>query len=652
KYLAQGKIPAAIKEYRQIVENDPQDLTALNMLGDLYARENNKQEAMQCFLRIAEHYREEGFQSKAIAMYKKMDRLNPGSPEIANRLAVLYETQGLIVDARAQYMVVAEAWQRDGQTRKALEVFRKVADLDPQNTEARIKLAQGFMHEGMEEEASQAFSEAGAQFAARNEHERAIGPYTLALQLRPHDYKSLNGLLNVHIALGTPEEAVEVLEEALQSKPDDIEILSMLANAYLEAENAPAAERTLSLLTQTESSNYTRLIDVALLYLKLGQTNEAVRVLSGITEQMLSAREDEKLMELLNEVLARDPEHVEALRLLVRVYAWQRDDDKQRQTLERLVEAAEAAGLQEVERSALHQLALFSPDQRYLDRLSALGYEPEQKAEEPPPAAEEVPSFESFAFASEEGTASAMGLPKAEEVAEFEFNSVAQPANDPSASFADLNDDWNPPASGEAASSTGFQEFSFGEIDATPDEAHAAPQGGVDQRREEMLRQELSSVDFYLAQGYMDIAADTLDMLERQFGAHEEISARRAKLNQQTTPSDMGAKPQSEQISFESFALYDVAQEAAPAEAESVNVEEVFEEPARRPQAPEQEQETETPAPTAPAAAMPAEGETKSGLDPGLAEIFDEFRTAAEEEAPAADGDYETHYNLGLAYKE
>ena len=35
KYLAQGKIPAAIKEYRQIVENDPQDFTALNMLGDL-----------------------------------------------------------------------------------------------------------------------------------------------------------------------------------------------------------------------------------------------------------------------------------------------------------------------------------------------------------------------------------------------------------------------------------------------------------------------------------------------------------------------------------------------------------------------------------------------------------------------------------------
>src|SRR5205085_5440172 len=515
-------------------------------------------------------------------------------------------------------------------------------------------LAQGFMHEGMEEEAAQAFSEAGAQFVARNEHERAIGAYTLALQLRPHDYKSLNGFLNAHIALGTADEAVEVLEQALQSKPEDIEILSMLAGAYLEAEDAPAAERTLTSLVQTESSNYTRLIDVALLYLKLGQTNDAVRVLSSITEQMLSAREDEKLMELLNEVLARDPEHVEALRLLVRVYAWQRDDDKQRQTLERLVEAAEAAGLEDVERSALHQLALFSPDQRYLERLTALGHEPEQKEDvpEPEPAVEEIPSFESFAFVSEEETASAMGLPKAEEVTEFEFNSVAQPVKDPSSSFADLNEDWNPPAQSEteAATPTGFQEFSFGEIAATPDEAPTASSDTTDPRHEELLRQELSSVDFYLAQGYMYIAADTLDMLEQQFGGHEEINARRAKLNQQPTTSDVAASPPTEQVEFESFARYDVAEEAAPVEAESIKVEEVFAEQEIAPQAPEPQQ-TEAPAASTPTA-PPASIETKPGIDPGLAEIFDEFRTAAEEESPAADGDYETHYNLGLAYKE
>jgi tetratricopeptide (TPR) repeat protein len=41
------------------------------------------------------------------------------------------------------------------------------------------------------------------------------------------------------------------------------------------------------------------------------------------------------------------------------------------------------------------------------------------------------------------------------------------------------------------------------------------------------------------------------------------------------------------------------------------------------------------------------------GIDAGLAEIFEEYRASSESEGEAAaNGDYETHYNLGLAYKD
>ena len=45
-----------------------------------------------------------------LAMYKKVDRLKPRDPEIAKNLAALYAAQGLIVDARAQYLIVADAY--------------------------------------------------------------------------------------------------------------------------------------------------------------------------------------------------------------------------------------------------------------------------------------------------------------------------------------------------------------------------------------------------------------------------------------------------------------------------------------------------------------------------------------------------------------
>src|ERR1044072_6941556 len=117
KFLSQGKINAAIKEYRQIADNDPDDLTTLNMLGDLYVRTGKNKEAISCFERIAEHYSAQEFNLKAIAMYKKIERLRTHDPIIALKLAELYATQGLVHDARAQYLVVVDSYTRSGANR-------------------------------------------------------------------------------------------------------------------------------------------------------------------------------------------------------------------------------------------------------------------------------------------------------------------------------------------------------------------------------------------------------------------------------------------------------------------------------------------------------------------------------------------------------
>ncbi len=83
KFLELGKIPAAIKEYCKIVADDPDDFTTLNMLGDLQVRVGDKEVAISSFARIAEHFHKQDFALKAIAMYKKIDRLRPHDPEIA-----------------------------------------------------------------------------------------------------------------------------------------------------------------------------------------------------------------------------------------------------------------------------------------------------------------------------------------------------------------------------------------------------------------------------------------------------------------------------------------------------------------------------------------------------------------------------------------
>jgi tetratricopeptide (TPR) repeat protein len=168
---------------------------------------------------------------------------------------------------------------------------------------------------------------------------------------------------------------------------------------------------------------------------------------------------------------------------------------------------------------------------------------------------------------------------------------------------------------------------SAAEIAASVSGEPTAAVEAVDQdRKNDLRRQELESVDFYIAQGYLDIAVDTLDLLERQFGAHLDIESRRQQL---LNPDESATLP----TNVADVTLDDHGE---------VQFENEFE-------------MTPPPVPTVEKIVAPPQQIISDvpGIDPGLAEVFEEYRVSAESDVNAAgNGDYETHYNLGLAYQE
>jgi tetratricopeptide (TPR) repeat protein len=616
KYLELGKIPAAIKEYTQIVTNEPDDFATVNTLGDLHARVGNQPAAIACFRRIAEHYREQDFGLKAIAVYKKIDRLQPGDTEIATSLADLYAKQDLVVEARAHYLAVADAHNRSGARQEALEILRKIADLDPQNTDIRIKLAEGYLKEGMRQEAGACFTEAGQRLLTRNAFDGALDLFGKSLEILPADLASLKGILAAHSARGTADEAAEEIERVIVNDPDNLDLLSMLASAYVTAEDAPTAERAVESLVAKESSAYLRYLDVARLYIRADKVDDAVRVAARITEQMLAEREAEQLLALVDELLACDADNVQALRLLVRAHWWQRDMDKLRASLERLAEAAQAAGLEADERYALTQLTRLVPEQgHHAERLEQLGGPEEAAADGVLPEFADgdsrsdlpAPTTDQFVFGSE-----TVSTPVGE--VEFEFNSVA-----------DVNEAWSEP-SAEASSTEGLTFDSIVAEELPSISEQAVVEDDTESRNAALRARELESVDFYIAQGYMDIAVDTLDLLERQFGSQPDIDIRRQRLQQM---SDAPIEQSDVQI-----AMVDYEVDRMPANGSNGS--------------PQPLPEIAAPLNSINIAPAPA-----YQIDPGLAEVFEEYRLSAESDGETGStGDYETHYNLGLAYKE
>jgi tetratricopeptide (TPR) repeat protein len=709
KFLAQGKIPSAIQEYRKIVERDPEDFTALNTLGDLYVRTKNTRDALGYFLRVADHYREQGFALKAIAMYKKISRFQPEETGVAHNLARLYEQQGLYVEARAQYLLIANLESSAGRQRESLEALRRIADLDPKNVSIRLRLAEGYTREQMSHEAAGAYVETGELLLAADRAQEALDAYKHAHTLLPSSHAVLHGLVAASTAVGAAADAAVVLEQSIKEMPGDLELHAMLARAYIDAEDAPAAERATNQLVAAEHTNYPLWFEVARLHLKQGSATDGIRVLSRAIEPALTGKQDRTVLNLLNEALALDPAQIDALKLVLRIHTWHRDDEGMRLTLERLAEAARRQGDAEEERRALEHLVRIVPfDQSYHERLSELGGEVEPHAAhgegDASGAADsrssaptfDAPTFENLAeFHSEpahdlDATAhAATSDPSASVAAEFEWNSVqhvAEPAGtsvaDPSASFADLNDALESEPAPSTASQTfefAFERNGFEMAEASAENPFAPTAGGqdaaveTDGRIQSLLKQELESVDFYLEQGYTDIARDTLDMLERQYGVSEETTARRERLT--TDAGDAAQSHGAERIesgaaeTFADFGGFDLPAEP-PAVAETPVEfridEQAFIVDADEPKAGADEPKAGAVARGATEVAQADEGvraavqpeakpaRAESAVDPQLASIFGEFldEAGAEESLPSNDEDFETHYNLGVAYKE
>ncbi len=239
KYVQQGKMQNAIAEYEKVLKADSKDLTVTNTVGDLYSRLGEVDKATECFKTVGDAYATQGFTVKAIAMYKKISKLKP-SLESVLKLAELYTQQGLFNDARAQYLQVAEEFLKSGELENAVRIFQKILEMDPENTNMRIRLAEVYVRLGKKNDAWQIFS-------------------AVAETLR---------------SKGSLSAAEEVLQRLLTLDPGNSYALLMQGRNLLEAGDAEAAIATLQKVSDLDS-NSEGLRDLLKAYLKTGRLSDA-----------------------------------------------------------------------------------------------------------------------------------------------------------------------------------------------------------------------------------------------------------------------------------------------------------------------------------------------------------------------------------------
>ena len=692
KYVQQGKYQSAIEEYRQIAEADPSDVTTLNTLGDLYVKVGQTSEAIHSFMHIADHYRNSGFYLKAIAMLKKVSKVAPNNVEISLLLAGLYAQQKLIVDARHQYLSVAEHYVREGNSQEALHIYQKIADLDPENTAIHVKLAEAYQRENQLDKSYDAFVVAAGELRRQNKEGEALQTYLRAIKVNPRGQAALSSSINIYLQGNRHAEAVQMLEELLAERPNDAETLTLLSRVHQAAHNLEAAEECVNKMLECAPSRYQYAADLILAFVRREDVTGALRVYDRSVDIFFEYREEEKAANLLREILALEPQQLNTLTRLSVVYERSHDDHLLVETLNLLADAAIQKGEKPEALNALRQLLQLEPDEiQHRRRLRDLEGNSDDN---------DLNEISSNKVASEMEF-----WPKGDD--------EVQPV-----SFGNTQTEsdwgiWGNNATDNVATNNPQEFVSFDEAPSSIETQHSQPAtvestvsqfGSMPPETSSLkLKDELESVEFYLSQGMLDVARYTLESLSVQFPDSIEVQEKTAQLN--TAESEAGSSLLHPEVSSpieDSFQAwedepstvpvlqpvqvmelplpvnptewgnnpdildgkveYQFSGNGMPLEQEGSIIVLSSESSAARPSQPmplitaEPVNNWITPQPTAPLKVPQQVGispalDLLAGEEMGeMLDFLDEFKNESEQEEIVED--FETHYNLGMAYKE
>lgn len=242
KYVDKKKYDRAVQEYQKIVQEDPNDARTLLKIGDLQSRMLAFPEAIATYDRVGQFYASKGFSLKAIAVYKQIRELiRKHAPELADRyghvlpkLAEIYAQLGLTSDALAAYDEVATRLQKAGRDRDAIDVFRKMVELDSTNPLPHLRLAEACCHVQSVDEAIDSFWTAADMLLKMQRPDDALRVTERILHFR-QDPQFARVAADLYLRRGDRENGLQALAKlqiAFQADPKDLDTLGLLAQAF------------------------------------------------------------------------------------------------------------------------------------------------------------------------------------------------------------------------------------------------------------------------------------------------------------------------------------------------------------------------------------------------------------------------------------
>ena len=125
---AAEQLVKAIEEFEKAPENDA-ELALYNRLGDIYVKLNDTAHAIEYYERAVDRYLDAELVNPAIALCNKVLRLSPGRLAVYLKLGMLFAKKGFAAESKQNLLEYADRMQKAGQVEEAFRALRKVVEM-------------------------------------------------------------------------------------------------------------------------------------------------------------------------------------------------------------------------------------------------------------------------------------------------------------------------------------------------------------------------------------------------------------------------------------------------------------------------------------------------------------------------------------------
>lgn len=400
-YVQSEELTKAVNIYLECLELFPNNEQALLDIANIYERLNQKNYAIESYLRTAEIRFQEGRDSENIEILLKVLNIDSSLSPIRERLAQLYESRNFKEDAFYHYMILGENLEAQNELEHAIKIYqhlKKVHDEAKDNRERLVKIYQKLNNIEKAKEELNALAEI---CIAMQNIEEAEKYFNRIKEIDPNDYKIIELLGQLYESKGDILSAcaeytsvaniyeqsqnlrgtIGALERVKNLDPINTTVRNRLFNLKLKINDLPSAMEEginlVSLFFQTGSEdeaialidnigninpqNVSIRRDMAKLLFQYGLNDRGILEYESLSKALLEEERYDESIDILKEGIEISPESVSLHRLKVRAYLGLNQVENAIGTLKNLADIFSAIGKFDEEEKVYLDILNISP---------------------------------------------------------------------------------------------------------------------------------------------------------------------------------------------------------------------------------------------------------------------------------------------------